>query len=105
MQPQRMNVITATPNGWDPHPAWIVRIIGAIQMSQDKHVYGVPEEEVLKASGLEAQSFMKTLTYLVRKDVVSHQMCQEGTAGPFAHRYKVEPNAVVTLEISFNEAK
>lgn len=106
MQPQRrMDVLKASPNDWDPHPAWIVRIISAIQISNDKHVYGVPEEEILKISGLEQQEFLKALRFLLENRLIAHQVNQESTAGPYAHRYKLEQNAVVTLEISFDEAK
>ena len=58
-----------------------------------KHYWGPTEEELRKASSLSEQEFNQALyTLLNQHKCIVHRYSQEGTAGPFAHRYEAAKN-------------
>ncbi len=71
---------------------------------QVKHYFGPTEEELRRASGLSDDDFDRALSNLLNADeCVQHRYLQEGTAGPFAHRYQVPQG--LTFRVSWGEEK
>lgn len=69
-----------------------------------KHSWGPTEEELRKASGLSDEDFTCALSDLLNRDkCAQHRYSQEGTAGPFAHRYEVAKN--LTFRVTWGEEK
>lgn len=70
----------------------------------EKHCWGPTEEALRKASGLGDEDFNRALSDLLNCDkCVQHRYSQEGTAGPFAHRYEVAKNLV--FKVNWGEEK
>ncbi|MEX1997467.1 MAG: hypothetical protein WEA04_02195 [Candidatus Andersenbacteria bacterium] len=80
-------------------------LVALIQLSKSvKHCWGPMEEELRKGSGLSDEDFNHALSDLLNCDkCVRHRYSQEGTAGPFAHRYEVMKN--LTFSVTWGEEK
>lgn len=60
-----------------------------------KHCWGPTEDQLRKACGLSDEDFNHALSDLLNFDgCVQYRYSQEGTAGPFAHRYEVAENLI-----------
>lgn len=57
-------------------------------LSRAKGGIGLTEEEILKDSGLKNEG-LGALAYLENEGFVSSFICQEGTVGPYARRYRL----------------
>ncbi|MEK9177603.1 MAG: hypothetical protein AAB777_00610 [Patescibacteria group bacterium] len=61
---------------------------------------GSTQEEAIKASGLEADNALRQLARLEREGFVRSFLCQEGTAGPFARRYRLADGIEIEVKAS-----
>lgn len=76
----------------------VLLAIFALEGRQGWHYCGPTEEEVRALVKLPDDRFYGTLNSLMeRQKCVRHRITQEGTAGPFAHRYTVVPDVKITV--------
>jgi len=61
---------------------------------------GLTEEELVNKSGLDKDDALSEISWLEMDGFVCSFICQEGTAGPFARRYKLDRRVEVKLEIN-----
>jgi hypothetical protein len=61
---------------------------------------GLTEDELVKQSGLEENDVLKQVALLEYEEFVRSFICQEGSAGPYARRYKLVSDVTVKLEVS-----
>lgn len=77
---------------YGPQKIWVTAIMVAMLPTMEKHFLGITEEDILMAMekiGIKKEDTLKIICYLIEKDLVEHKLSQEGTAGPFDHRYRV----------------
>lgn len=61
---------------------------------------GLTEEELTKGSGLAKDDALREVAKLEKDGFIRSFLCQEGTAGPYARRYKLTDGTEIKLEIS-----
>jgi hypothetical protein len=67
-----------------------VSILARLQLARKRGVtHGLTEEELAKFYPTKDE-FNEDLAWLLSNDVIKHFYSQEGTAGNYAHRYKLE---------------
>lgn len=68
----------------------VLKVLGVLlSEARDSRSWGMTEEELIKKTGGDQQETMKSLGALLRQQVIIFHITQEGTAGPYAHRYRL----------------
>ncbi|MBI3255545.1 MAG: hypothetical protein HYZ63_01090 [Candidatus Andersenbacteria bacterium] len=76
------------------------RMLAILAEQVDGHGIGMPEADLVKQSGLSDQEALRCLASLEREKIVHSQLNQEGTAGPYARRYRLNGrSATMRLEL------
>lgn len=73
-----------------------VRIVGALLSTQ--RGWGKTECEIESMAGCKGDILLSGLRDLMEKGIVIHKITQEGTSGPYAHRYWLEADVTVSVE-------
>jgi len=61
---------------------------------------GLTEDDVIKGSGLARDDALGEIAKLEAAGFIRSFLCQEGTAGPYARRYRLPDEVEVKLEVS-----
>lgn len=67
---------------------------------RNRRSIGLTEDDLTKGSGLARDEALFEVAKLEKDGFVRSFLCQEGTAGPFARRYKLVDSIEIKLEIS-----
>lgn len=76
----------------------LARILFALLTIFEESTMGLPIEEIATRAGLKLEQ-LRSLNLLINKGIVSSCVCQVGTAGPFAARFKFDPKIKVTISV------
>lgn len=76
-----------------------LRVVAAL-MKDGVHSYGMTEGSLRDATGLDDQELLKVVHDLLGDRVVTSFVSQEGTAGPFAHRYRLASQPIIVATFS-----
>ncbi len=72
-------------------------IMALMLPATEKHFLGIAEENLMAATeraGMNKDKVLDVLGRLMEIGLVLHKLSQEGTSGPFAHRYRVNGEKV-----------
>lgn len=91
--------IQSSSQRWELDSLVLIACLRNLQKNET-HCWGTTEETLRRAcSLLSEERFNEALYFLMNAecDFFEHHYCQEGTAGPFAHRYQLSQNLVISL--------
>lgn len=81
--------------------SWEVDVLPVLAaFVRGKGSIGLTEGEITKESGLTMEKALYEVAKLEREGFVRSFLCQEGTSGPYARRYKLADGIELKLEIS-----
>lgn len=86
----------------DAH-GYALRIFGVISGGSGNYSFGAFEDELLKGTGLDAQTVLGHLSEMIRLGYVISKLSQRGTAGPYGHWYKLTPGVEIEMKVSKKE--
>lgn len=80
-----------------------LRIFAALRARSKPLSFGVLEDDIYKATGLDRDVVLKHLADMIRLGFVTTRLSQLGTAGPHGHWYSLVPGVKITVSRSASD--
>lgn len=74
----------------------VIRVLGSLLATDGSVRYGVTVQQLKEQTGL-ADHVMAVLAELLQQGLVEYFISQEGTAGPYLHRYRLAKDVMITV--------
>ena len=91
------------PIDWKTKEQNILSVIGILMITKSVHFLGITHDHLiamLEKIDVTENDGLKALACLIDENLVINRLSQEGTAGPMAHRYRLNPETIkITISL------